>query len=136
MTIKTQSPYQNMLIDLMKDDPLPQEERKIFEALLLADDFLKRQDLVDIVFGKDPNRAKGYNKELLDRIREGVEYLQDRAVPIYVLHGGLHRLGNNMDWIEYTIGELEGQRNRLQRKVDMMRVYYGRQLIPFEKLKK
>lgn len=135
MKIKTQSPYQNMLSDLMKDDPLPEEERKIFEALLLADDFLKRQDLVDIVFGKDPKRAKGYNKELLDRIREGVEYLQDRAVPIYILHGGLHRLGNNLDLIEYTIQGLEGQRFRLQQKIDSMRVYYGRQLIPFKNLK-
>jgi hypothetical protein len=135
MTIKTQSPYQNMLIDLMKDDPLPEEERKIFEALLLADDFLRCQDLVDIVFGKDPNRAKGYNKELLGRIREGVEYLQDRAVPIYILHGGLHRLGNNVDLIEYTLQDLESQRDRLQRKMDEMRLYYGRQLIPLKKLK-
>lgn len=56
-------------------------------------------------------------------------------VPIYILHGGLHRLGNNLDLIEYTIQDLEGQRFRCKRKIDLMRVYYGRQLIPFKNLK-
>lgn len=134
MIIQYESPYHKMLAELMKDDELPEIEQKIFNALVLADDFLTRQSLVEVVFGRESKRTRRAKKELEDRIREGVEFLQDRAVPIYILRSNQYRLGNNLNLIVETIQDFESKIRCMQDRVDMVRVYYTRQLEPFEKI--
>lgn len=133
MTVQYELPYHNILADLLKDDDLTETEKKIFEVLALARVPLTRRKLAWMVFGGSYGGDTRHYKQERE-IGDGIEKLQDHGVPI-VSCGYEYYLGNDPELVRYLIFELESKISRLQDRVDTMRVCYGRQIKPFEKLK-
>ena len=126
--------YFEILANLLKDEDLTEVQQKIFETYAFAQSpcFTVR-DLVRIVFGKDLG-TKGHNSKLEQEIREGIRRLQDRAVPFVSCGDGTYYLAHDLDQVRNMIFDLEMQATNLQCRAEKMRVYYGRQIDPFQQL--
>ena len=136
MTIKTQSPYHKLLAELVKYEYLDGAAPKMFEVFLRAQDPITRKELVRLVFdGTKEWEVDLSDHEKREMIRWGLDELWDHGIPILSLSGGYYVLGNNPDAVLSEIQNLESKIRDLQKRVDSMRIYYVRQLKPFETLK-
>lgn len=135
MTIRVRSPYHALLIALLKDHHFTEVEQNIFNAFLDADGLLTHRDLARIVFHV-PTDGYLKNANIIRQIRNAIKELQDHGIPIVACGRAEYGLGNNLDMVKFMIFDLENQINLLQDRVDKMKYYYKRQIVPFEKLKR
>jgi hypothetical protein len=134
MNLKYAYSYFEILANLLKNEELTEVEQKIFETYAFAQSpcFTVR-DLVRIIFGKDLG-LKGHNTRLEQKIREGIRGLQDRAVPFVSCGDGMYYFAHDLEQVRGMIFDLEIQASNLRFRVEKMRVYYGRQIDPFQQL--
>jgi hypothetical protein len=134
MIIKYQSPYHNMLAELVKNDYLNDVEHKIFDILATARKPYSVRELGRVVFGLN-SKCKGLTPTQELEIRDAIESLQSRAIPIVQCKRVKYYLADN---IEIVINMILGEEKKieyLQNKLKVLWINYGRQVDQYHKLK-
>lgn len=123
-----------MLAELMKDDNLNDVERNIFDILATVSEPYSVRELVRVVLGWN-SKYKGRNAKLELEIRDALESLQGRAVPIVQQSSTTYYLADNLEVVVNMITAREKEIQYSQHKLAVLWINYGRQVDLYHKLK-
>ena len=126
-------PYHNLLAELMKNNWLNDVEQKIFGILATISKPLSVPELAKMIFGnhsKDKRRKAAQELE----IRDAIESLQGRAIPILEGYRGKYELATDLQGVINMITSEEKRIEREQYNLKVMWINYGRQIDLYHKM--
>jgi hypothetical protein len=127
------SPYHKLLAELMKSNCLNDVEQKIFDILATKNRPISVPELVRMVFGNHPKDKRHKAAQELE-IRDAIEGLQGRAVPILEGYRGKYELATDLQGVVNMIEAEEKRIERANYNLKVMWINYGRQIDLYHKL--
>jgi hypothetical protein len=110
MADQFRSTFHKKLAAYVADECFDETQLRIFDALIEEKCSLSLEGLVTHVFGKIPDNeqyAKHDKANEEEQILEGIEALQNLAIPILWTEDGKYYLGDDEDSIEEMIGNID-----------------------------
>ena len=129
MANQFRSTFHKKLAAYVADECFDETQLRIFDALIEEKCSLSLEELVTHVFGKIPDNEQypKYDKaNEEEQILEGIEALQNLAIPILWTEDGAYYLGDDEDSIEEMIGNIDPRMDLLRERCSLMDFHQGR----------
>lgn len=129
MADQFRSTFHKKLAAYVADECFDETQLRIFDALIEKKCSLSLEELVTHVFGKIPDNeqyAKHDKANEEEQILEGIEALQNLAIPILWTEDGAYYLGDDEDSIEEMIGNIDPRMDLLRERCSLMDFHQGR----------
>lgn len=123
------STFHEKLSKFVGDECFDETQLRIFDALIEEGNSLSLEELVNHVFGKIPDTEQDpkYDKAIEEEeVLEGIEALQNLAIPILWTEDGKYYLGDDEDSIEDMIGNIDPRTDLLRERCSLMDFHHGR----------
>lgn len=129
MADQFRSTFHKKLAAYVADECFDETQLRIFDALIEEKYPMSLEELVTHVFGKIPDKEQDpkYDKaNEEEQVLEGIEALQNLAIPILWTEDGAYYLGDDEDSIEEMIGNIDPRMDHLRERCSLMDFYQGR----------